>query len=262
MLTALVAMSGGVDSTVAARLAQVAGFSCEGALMKLYHTGTDGGANSNPNTTTNSKPNSKPNSKANTTTNTKPNTKTNTTPNGEADARAAAKQLGIPLHIYDFTENFAEHVIKRFIAAYREGRTPNPCVDCNKHLKFGLLLEKARELGMGCIVTGHYARIERAPGGRYLLKKGADASKDQSYVLYSLTQEQLSQTRFPLGGLTKTEVREIALAEGFQNAKKNESQDICFVPDGDYAGFIEDYTGEAPRRGRFVDKDGNDLGEN
>jgi tRNA-specific 2-thiouridylase len=124
-----------------------------------------------------------------------------------------------------------------------------------------MLLEKARELGKDCIVTGHYARIERAADGRYLLKKGTDLSKDQSYVLYSLTQEQLSHTRFPLGGMMKSEVREIAITEGFHNAVKNDSQDICFVPDGDYTGFIEKNIDETPYTGRFVDADGNDLGE-
>ena len=220
--SALVAMSGGVDSTVAAMLAINDGIDCAGAIMKLYPGATD----------------------------------------GEADARAAAEQLGIRLHIFDLSELFAEQVIERFISEYREGRTPNPCIDCNRRLKFGRLLEKAREMGKECIVTGHYAQIERATNGRYLLKKGIDPVKDQSYALYSLKQEQLSHILLPLGGLTKTEVREIATGAGFNNAQKNESQDICFVPDGDYAGFIGKYTGEQPRAGRFVDVDGNDLGEN
>ena len=220
--TALVAMSGGVDSTVAAMLALGGGIDCAGAIMKLYPCG-DG---------------------------------------FDSDAREAAERLGIPFYVFDFSESFAKHVIKPFIGAYREGRTPNPCVDCNKHIKFGRLLEKAGELGKDVIVTGHYAQIGQDGDGRYLLKKGADLSKDQSYMLYTLTQEQLSHTLFPLGGLTKQEVRELATGAGLGCAMKKESQDICFVPDGEYAKFITEYTGEAPLKGRFIDADGNDLGEN
>ena len=220
--SALIAMSGGVDSTVAAVLTQNCGIDCAGAMMKLYPERDD----------------------------------------FDSDARAVAGRLGIPFFVFDFSECFAGQVIKPFIDAYRGGRTPNPCINCNKHLKFGCLLEKAHELGRDSLVTGHYARVEHSGDGRYLLKKSEDVSKDQSYVLYLLTQEQLSHTRFPLGGLTKSEVREIAQNAGLQTAHKKESQDICFIPDGDYAKFIADRTGETPRKGRFIDSSGADLGEN
>jgi len=219
--SALIAMSGGVDSTVAAMLMLRDGYNCAGAVMKLYPCTSD----------------------------------------STAVAQAAAQKLGIPFYIYDFSECFGSRVIKQFINAYREGRTPNPCVECNRHLKFGSLLEKARELGKDFIVTGHYAQIECSGGKRLLLKKGTDLSKDQSYVLYTLTQSQLARIRFPLGGLSKPQVREIALDMGFENADRRESQDICFIPDGDYATFIAEYTGDPPRKGRFIDIDGNYLGE-
>ena len=219
---ALVAMSGGVDSAVAAMLARSGGLSCEGAIMSLYPGATG----------------------------------------GEAFARAAAARLGIPFHVFDFSASFCDHVIDRFIGEYRRGHTPNPCIDCNRRIKFGLLLEKALELGKDYLITGHYARISRDAGGRYLLNKGVDAQKDQSYVLYSLTQEQLARVRFPLGSIEKRQVRDMATAAGFENAHNRESQDICFIPDGDYARFIEEYTGETPRKGRFIDVDGNDLGAN
>ena len=218
---ALVAMSGGVDSSVAAMLAMRDGFDCAGAVMKLHPYAGD----------------------------------------SENGARSAAAKLGIPLHVFDFSDCFAAQVIDRFVAAYREGRTPNPCVDCNRRVKFGKLLDTALELGKDCVVTGHYAQVMRAGGGRYLLKKGAYPSKDQSYVLYSLTQGQLARALFPLGKLSKPQVRELARGAGLENADRRESQDICFVPDGDYAGFIAGYTGAAPRKGRFVDPDGNYLGE-
>ena len=177
------------------------------------------------------------------------------------DAKIAAERLGLPLRVLDFSASFEQRVIARFIDVYRNGGTPNPCIDCNKHIKFGLLMDKARELGISALVTGHYARIE-SDGARYLLKKGADFSKDQSYVLYTLTQEQLAHIRFPLGGLTKQETRALAQEAGSETAKKRESQDLCFIPDGDYAEFIARFTGTRSREGRFVDVDGNDLGRN
>ena len=219
--SALVALSGGVDSSVAAVLAMRGGIDCAGALMKLHEHNAD----------------------------------------SEAAARAAAGRLGIPFYVFDFSDCFAEQVISRFIDAYSAGRTPNPCVDCNRRLKFGLLLGKARELGMGCIVTGHYARVEQGENGRFLLKKGVDSSKDQSYMLYSLSQDQLASAVFPLGGMSKKQVRDIALGAGLDNANSRESQDICFVPDGDYAKFIVEHTGIRARKGRFVDACGNFLGE-
>ena len=220
--SALVAISGGVDSAVAAALTLHDGFDCAGAVMKLFEGGEKTVAN----------------------------------------AQSVASKLRIPFHIFDFTERFSEHVIAPFVDDYHQGRTPNPCVVCNRRIKFGEFVDKALELEKGCIVTGHYAQIECDANGRYLLKKGADPAKDQSYVLYTLTQEQLARTRFPLGVLLKSQVREIAREMDFKYMPGDESQDICFIPDGDYVGFIKKYTGTEPRTGRFVDTDGNDLGEN
>ncbi|MDR1692506.1 MAG: tRNA 2-thiouridine(34) synthase MnmA, partial [Oscillospiraceae bacterium] len=174
------------------------------------------------------------------------------------DAKRAADALGIPFTLFGCAEPFRREVIARFTTAYRAGLTPNPCVNCNKLMKFGLLAEIAREKGFQKLATGHYARLETV-NGRVLLKKAADPGKDQSYFLYGLTQEQLGFALFPLGGLTKPEVREIVRSQNLPNAYKSESQDICFVPDGDYAALIE-RDGALPK-GRFVDSDGNDFGE-
>ena len=226
-------MSGGVDSSVAAFLTKEEGFDCAGATMKLFSNGDIG-------------------------------------VEGESrccslddveDARSVANRLGIPFFVFNFSDNFRREVIERFIAAYKSGATPNPCIDCNRFLKFDKFFSRAKELDIGHIVTGHYAAVYYdAASRRWGLKKGMDESKDQSYVLYSLTQEQLAHTLLPLGGMSKTEVREIARDNGFINAKKRESQDICFVPDGDYAAFIERYTGEPNRPGNFVDGEGRVLG--
>jgi len=219
--SAVIAMSGGVDSSVAAMLAIQNGECCTGAFMKLC-----GGSESS-----------------------------------ELNARSVAAHLGIPFETCDFTEPFTKRVITRFVDEYRRGCTPNPCVDCNRHIKFGLLLDRARLLGAGYLMTGHYARAGCDGKGRYTLKKGADASKDQSYFLYTLRQEQLAMVRFPLGGLTKKQVRELASGSGLEISGARESQDICFIPDGGHSGFITAYTGEPPRKGRFTDIGGNDLGE-
>jgi tRNA-specific 2-thiouridylase len=152
-------------------------------------------------------------------------------------------------------------VMDRFVSAYEDGRTPNPCIDCNRYIKFEKLLLRARQSGCDSIATGHYSRIERDnASGRFLLKKALDTTKDQSYVLYSMTQDQLAHTLMPLGRLKKAEVREIALSQGFVNARKRESQDICFAPDGDYAGFIERRSGRTGEPGRFIDENGKVLG--
>lgn len=180
---------------------------------------------------------------------------------GKEDIRQAAKiaeKLGIEHRVFSYGENFKHEVIERFIGAYKSGGTPNPCVDCNKHVKFGALLEEAEKLGCSHIATGHYARVEYDENrGRYLLKRAADSRKDQTYMLYTLSQEQLSKILFPLGDYTKSEIRAIAAENGFSNAERRDSQDICFVPDGDYVGFIERYTGETDKVGDFVDRDGN-----
>jgi tRNA-specific 2-thiouridylase len=230
---ALVAMSGGVDSSVAAYLLKRDGFDCIGITMKLFSNEDigEGGA------------------------------KRCCSLDDAEDARSVAYSMDIPFYVYNFTPDFKRQVIERFIESYRRGATPNPCIDCNRYIKFEKLFERAKSLGMDYIATGHYAVIERGAGaGRYLLKKAADESKDQSYVLYSMTQEQLSRTLFPLGGLRKSEVRRIAGEQGFVNADKRDSQDICFVRGGGYAEFIERYTGQKSEEGDFIDVNGAVIG--
>ncbi|MCL2018935.1 MAG: tRNA 2-thiouridine(34) synthase MnmA [Oscillospiraceae bacterium] len=235
--SALIAMSGGVDSSVAALLIKQQGFNCTGATMKLFSSEDIG-----------------------------VNRESGCCSLADADdARAVATGLGMPFYVFNFTADFKNQVIGRFIEAYQNGLTPNPCIDCNRYLKFERLLNRAKQLGIDYMVTGHYSQIEHdKTGGRYLLKKGKDSSKDQSYVLYSMSQEQLKRTLFPLGGLCKSEVREIALEHGFVNAKKQDSQDICFVPKTEnlsYTDFITQYSGKEPVKGRFIDINGKDLGE-
>ena len=229
---AMIAMSGGVDSSVAAYLMQQAGYACMGATMRLYEN-EDAGL---------------------------PRGSTCCALDDVEDARRVAYTLGMPHYVFNYKDAFHEQVMARFAAAYQRGATPNPCLDCNRYLNFGLLESRARALGCDVLATGHYARIEQLPDGRWTLRKAVDASKDQSYVLAWLTQEQLAHTRFPLGGLHKTEARAIAEAHGFCNAHKHDSQDICFVPDGDYAGFIERYTGSTYPDGDFLDENGNVIG--
>jgi len=244
---ALVAMSGGVDSSVALYMLILAGYECAGATMELL-----GGANSENGAPMEQLDGSNAENCA---------TGVLRTASGADDAREAASRLGVPHYVFDFSADFRENVIKPFAAAYAAGLTPNPCVDCNRFLKFGRFMARASEMGIEYIATGHYARVERdAANGRFLLKKAVDEAKDQSYMLYALKQDQLRRILFPLGGLHKAEVREIAVAQGFACAQRKESQDICFVPDGDYAGFIERYTGKAFESGDFVGTDGNILG--
>ena len=167
----------------------------------------------------------------------------------------------MPHYTFNFQDTFRETVMDKFVRCYERGDTPSPCIDCNRYLKFGALLRRARELGCQYVVTGHYARVEQdAATGRFLLKKGLDEGKDQSYVLYNLTQEQLAHIRLPLGGLHKTEVRDIAEQHKFVNARKHDSQDICFVPDGDYARFMENFTGKHYPAGDFLDESGKVVG--
>ena len=178
------------------------------------------------------------------------------------DARYVAHKLGFEHYVYNFGDRFKECVIDRFNNAYINGETPNPCIDCNRFIKFNALLKRAELLGMDYIATGHYVRREfDEKSQRYILKKGLDETKDQSYVLYGMTQEQLAKTLFPVGNLTKNQTRAIALEKDLINAEKPDSQDICFVPDGDYAGFIERYTKKTFPKGNFIDKNGNVLGE-
>ena len=225
-MKALIAMSGGVDSSVAGLLAQKQNWDCVGCTM-LLRGGDAETCGSNQDV---------------------------------ADARAVAERLGMPFQVCDFTADFKSKVIDKFIACYEQGVTPNPCIDCNRYMKFDQLYQVARDLGCDLVVTGHYARIENE-GGQFYLKKAVDDSKDQSYFLYHLTAEQLAHTQFPLGALTKVQVREIAEKHGFVNAHKRESQDICFVPNGDYAQVIQQYTNKTYPCGNFVNRDGEVLGQ-
>ena len=231
MKKALIAMSGGVDSSVAALLVKNAGVECIGCTMKLH-----GGEATDP-----------------------AGQKTCCTAEDAADARSVASRLGFPFYVFNFEDDFRKNVIRRFCNAYLSGATPNPCIDCNRYMKFGKLFERADLLGCDTVVTGHYARVVRE-NGRYLLKTAADPKKDQSYVLYTLTQAQLARVAFPLGELSKETVRRLAAEHGFLNADKPESQDICFAPDGDYAAVIERETGKISAPGDFIDTNGAVLG--
>ena len=176
------------------------------------------------------------------------------------DARRVAWSLGIPYYVMNFKPEFKEHVMDNFIAEYIQGRTPNPCIVCNRYVKWEALLKRSLEIGADYIATGHYARIDRLPNGRYTLKTSVTSAKDQSYALYNLTQDQLAHTLMPVGAYTKDEVRDMAREIDLNIAAKPDSQDICFVPDNDYGRFIEENTGSLPAPGNFVDLDGNVLG--
>ncbi len=220
-MTALVALSGGVDSSAAACILKEQGYDILGATMRLSDYAAD----------------------------------------CTAAGRAVAEKLSIPFHIFDFTAEFDKLVLSDFAESYLSGKTPNPCVRCNRFIKWPLMLEKCDELGVDCLVSGHYARLEEKDG-KYLLKKGKDKSKDQSYMLYNMTQDMLKRVLFPVGEFTKDEIREIARKNGLFTADKKDSQDICFVPDGDYVSFLESYTQKPLNAGVFVDKNGKILGEN
>lgn len=231
---ALIAMSGGVDSSVAAYLMKEQGFDCMGVTMKLFQNEDVQVCDDHSCCSL----------------------------DDVEDAKSVAYSLGMPHHVFNFSSRFREDVIDRFVHAYETGATPNPCIDCNRYLKFQKLFQRARELGCDYVVTGHYARIAYDEGSqKYQLKKAVDPAKDQSYVLYSLTQEQLAHTLFPLGGMSKEAARQIAADHGFINAAKHDSQDICFVQNGSYADFIEGYLGKQFPEGNFVTKDGRILGQ-
>lgn len=176
------------------------------------------------------------------------------------DARRVAWDLGIPYYVMNFKEEFRENVIDYFVDEYRNGRTPNPCIACNRYVKWESLLKRSLDIGADYIATGHYARIEQLENGRYALKMSVTAAKDQTYALYNLTQYQLAHTLMPVGAYSKDQIREIADRINLKVAHKPDSQEICFIPDHDYARFIEENTGKEPAKGNFVDLDGNVLG--
>ena len=215
-------MSGGVDSSVAAALLKQQGHTVTGVTMQLRPDGDNGDTES---------------------------------------ARSVADQLGIEHVTMDFSEQFAGEVISDFCREYSQGRTPNPCVRCNKYVKFGTLMAEARELGADYLATGHYARVEcDSTTGKFILKKGSDRQKDQSYFLCRLDQEQLGHTLFPLGNMTKEEVRQLAATMELPVVNRPESREICFIPDNDYARFLESYCPESIRPGEILNTEGNAIG--
>lgn len=230
---AVVGMSGGVDSSVAAYLLKEQGYEVIGVTMQIWQEGPMQGDSQE---------------------------------NGCCgisavdDARRVAAQIGIPHYVMNFRSEFKEHVIDYFIKEYQNGRTPNPCIACNRYVKWEALLQRCIGIGADYIATGHYAKVEKLPGGRYAVCQSQAAGKDQTYALYSLTQEQLCHTLFPLGDYQKSQVRDIAAQIGLKVADKPDSQEICFVPDNDYAGFIRREAGQEGKLGNFVAKDGTVLG--
>lgn len=229
----VIGMSGGVDSSVAACLLKDAGYEVIGVTMQIWQDEETAVLEENGGCCGLS---------------------------AVEDARRVAWTLGIPYYVMNFKKEFKSAVMDYFAAEYLAGRTPNPCIACNRKVKWESLLSKAVGLGADYIATGHYARIEQLADGRYTLRKSETAAKDQTYALYSLTQEQLARTIMPVGAYTKEQIRQIGRDRGLPVASKPDSQEICFIPDHDYAKFIQEYTGKEDRPGNFVDTAGHILG--
>lgn len=230
----VVGMSGGVDSSVAACLLKEQGYDVIGVTMQIWQEEDSCTVEENGGCCGLS---------------------------AVEDARRVAWTLGIPYYVMNFRKEFQKNVIDYFVAEYLHGRTPNPCIACNRYVKWEALLERSLEIGADYIATGHYARISQLPNGRYTIRNSVTAAKDQTYALYNLTQFQLSKTLMPIGDYAKDEVRKIAEDRGLTVAKKKDSMEICFVPDNDYAGFIQRETDYIPKEGNFVDIHGNVIGK-
>ena len=247
-----VGLSGGVDSSVAAYLLKEAGYDVVGVTMQVWQESLPGeDAAGEIVLGTGPERSTHPGSGV-------PGGKTGIP--AVDDARMVADFLGIPHVVLNFRKEFEEHVVRNFIEEYRRGRTPNPCIVCNRHVKWEALLRRCREIGADRVATGHYARVLKTAEGRYALRMSKTAAKDQTYALYRLTQEQLSRTMMPDGEYSKDEIRDIAERVGLPVAHKADSQEICFIPDNDYAGFIERSLGQKPAEGNFVTPDGKILG--
>lgn len=232
--TVVVGLSGGVDSSVAAYLLKEQGYDVIGVTMQIWQEEDSCTVEENGGCCGLS---------------------------AVEDARRVAQKLDIPYYVMNFRKEFQKQVIDYFTREYLEGRTPNPCIACNRYVKWESLLKRSLEIGADYIATGHYARVEQLPNGRYAIRNSVTAKKDQTYALYNLTQEQLARTLMPVGAYTKDEIRKIAEEAGLLVAHKKDSQEICFVPDNDYAGFIKNSTGKTIPKGSFVLADGKVIGE-
>ena len=229
----VVGMSGGVDSSVAACLLKEQGYDVIGVTMQIWQEEEPEQVEENGGCCGLS---------------------------AVDDARRVAWSLDIPYYVMNFRKEFKECVMDYFVDEYLHGHTPNPCIACNRYVKWEALLARSMEIGADYIATGHYARVMQLPNGRYTIQNSVTAAKDQTYALYNLTQEQLSRTLMPVGAYTKDEIRQIAESHGLEVAKKKDSMEICFIPDNDYAGFIDRNVEDVPGPGNFVDMDGNVIG--
>ena len=230
----VVGMSGGVDSSVAAMLLKQQGYDVVGVTMQIWQDEAEEVQQENGGCCGLS---------------------------AVDDARRVAETIGIPYYVMNFKDDFRKNVMDYFADSYLNGQTPNPCIACNRYVKWEALLERSLQIGADYIATGHYARIEKLPNGRYAIRRSATMEKDQTYALYNLTQEQLARTLMPVGEYSKDRIREMADEIGLLVAHKPDSQDICFVPDGDYASFIENTTDQVLQTGDFVTPEGKILGK-